>query len=311
MQDITIKTLIDNTAAVSNVMAEWGLSIHLELDGLKILFDTGAGNQGVLLHNMAVMKVASQEIDYLVLSHGHQDHTGGLRDFFQKYFYQNPDKDLEVICHPQAMEPQYVRRTGSFGCPFTPEELERFGAKFAFNKNPVWLNENVVISGEIPMVNEFETIGARFYKEGAEDEEKRAVSEDELRFQSHGRLLFRDTEIIDDQGIFIKTNLGLIIILGCAHRGFINTVRHAQNITGVEDVHLVIGGTHLYGASPERMEATVQMIKDLAIKKVGVSHCTGLVSACVLARDLGDVFFHNNAGSIITFPNGQIRYREF
>ncbi|NLJ79427.1 MAG: hypothetical protein GX335_00155 [Firmicutes bacterium] len=72
-----------------------------------------------------------------------------------------------------------------------------------------------------------------------------AVSEEELRFPSQGKKFKKDTKIRDDQAIFIKTNLGLITILDCAHRGMINTIRRAQNITGVPDVCLVIGGTHL------------------------------------------------------------------
>ncbi|HHY10268.1 MAG TPA: MBL fold metallo-hydrolase [Firmicutes bacterium] len=311
VEDITIKALIDNTASVSNVMAEWGLSIYLNLPDLNILFDTGAGNQGVLLHNMRAMGVAPKDIDYLVLSHGHQDHTGGLREFFQEHFYQTKGKELEVICHPQAMAPQYTRGTGSFGCPFTEEELARFGARFSFNKEPVWLSEDVVISGEIPLVNDFETIGEGFFREMPAGDRGPAVSEEELRFPGRGKKFKKDTEIIDDQAIFIKTNLGLIIILGCAHRGMINTIRRAQNITGMADVHLVIGGTHLYGASKERMAATVREIKTIGIEKVGVSHCTGLSSACILAGHLGTTFFNNNAGSTITFPAGKIRYRKF
>ncbi len=311
VEDLTIKTLIDNTASISNIMAEWGLSIYLNLPGLNILFDTGAGNHGVLLHNMRVMGVNPKDIDYVVLSHGHQDHTGGLREFFQEHFYQTEGKELEVICHPQAMAPQYTRGTGSFGCPFTEEELARFGVQFTFNRKPVWLNEGVVISGEIPMVNDFETIGEGFFREMPAAGKEIAVLEEELRFPRQGKKFKKDKEIIDDQAIFIKTNLGLIIILGCAHRGMINTVRHGQNITGMEDVYLVIGGTHLYGASTDRMAATVREIKEIGIEKVGVSHCTGLTSACVLAGHLGTTFFNNNAGSIITFPAGKIRYRKF
>jgi 7,8-dihydropterin-6-yl-methyl-4-(beta-D-ribofuranosyl)aminobenzene 5'-phosphate synthase len=93
-----------------------------------------------------------------------------------------------------------------------------------------------------------------------------------------------------------------VIILGCAHRGPINTVRHAQQITGVEQVHTVVGGTHLLRASEERVLITAAAFQEMGARRVGVSHCTGLHSAMLLAQQLGDVFFFNNTGTSITVP---------
>ena len=100
--------------------------------------------------------------------------------------------------------------------------------------------------------------------------------------------------------VIIKTNEGLVIILGCAHRGAINTVRHAQEITGVTSIHTVIGGTHLLHASEERVLRTGIALQELGVQRVGVSHCTGLPSAMLLAHQLGEAFFFNNTGTSIT-----------
>lgn len=314
VSDLTIKTLIDNTAATPNVVAEWGLSILIDTGEKKILFDTGAGNTDVLTHNMDALNVKLTEIDTLVLSHGHQDHTGGLRPFLKKLHNISSDKELEVICHPAAMNPQYVKNIGSFGCPYTKEELTRFGARFNFIKKPYDVTDDIIVSGEVPLTNDYESTGKAFFREfGSEfSSGKKELPEEELGFKATGKKFVQDLEVIDDMGIVIKTNLGLIVVLGCAHRGTINTIKHAMNITNTEKVFMVIGGTHTAGVSDYRMESTIKEIKKIGIKKVGVSHCTGQVAGCILSRELGkNIFFHNNAGSVIRFKDNELIVNQF
>ena len=103
--------------------------------------------------------------------------------------------------------------------------------------------------------------------------------------------------------IILATGLaGLVVILGCSHRGVINTLHHAREVTGVEAFHTVVGGTHLISASEERVLLTAAALKEFGVERVGVSHCTGLTSAALLAQELGDVFFYNNAATSITIP---------
>ncbi|HKL75534.1 MAG TPA: MBL fold metallo-hydrolase [Halanaerobiales bacterium] len=315
MKNITIKTLIDNTSANPFIMAEWGLSIYLNINGKKILFDTGAGNSQVLVNNMEVMNVNPANIDLLVLSHGHKDHTGGLRNFLRKMNRKDESKNMKIITHPAALKSQYIKNIGSFGLPFTREELEKYGAKFKVSKEPSWITDGIVVSGEIPMKNNFEKIGEGFYLKFNKkdfDEEKIIKEENELGFKTNGDKFVKDKELIDDQAIFIKTDLGLIIILGCAHRGIINTINYAREITGIDDIYMVIGGTHTANASEQRMNSTINEIKRMDVKKIGVSHCTGLVSGCKLSRELGkEIFFHNNAGSTIKYEDDSLKINEF
>ncbi|MGM0437748.1 MAG: MBL fold metallo-hydrolase [Bacillota bacterium] len=314
IDNIVIKTLVDNTSATPFVMAEWGLSIFLNIEGRKILFDTGAGNSQVLVNNMEVMDVSPENIDLLVLSHGHQDHTGGLRKFLEKMRTKNGNKEIEIISHPEALKPQYIKKIGSFGCPFTEEELQSLGARFKFSKKPTWINDNIIVSGEVPMINNYEEVGEGFYREFGENDKSYEIvkDKDDLGFKIDNKKFVKDEEIIDDQAIFIKTELGLIVILGCAHRGIINTIHYGQKITNMNKIYMVIGGTHTANVSDYRLESTIKELKRLNVRKVGVSHCTGLVSGCKLSNALGgDVFFHNNAGSVIKFENKRLKVNEF
>jgi len=290
INDIQIKTISENTASTPLVMAEWGLSMEITLGNNKILFDTGAGNINVLQHNMMVMAVEPSEISSIVLSHAHQDHTGGLRYFLSQRFNRSVER-IPIYCHPKTLEPTYVKSPMNnsyrfFGCPFSIEEIRRYNADFSVSKNPIELDgKSVMTSGEIPMMNDYESVGFNFFDQKNDTYQV-------------------DTEMIDDLALFIQTNQGLIIILGCAHRGMINTIHHAQNVTGVNKIFMVIGGTHLANVSKERMDQTIHEIKQLNIQKVGVSHCTGLTSGAYLQRELGnDIFFNNNAGSMIRFEN--------
>ena len=100
----------------------------------------------------------------------------------------------------------------------------------------------------------------------------------------------------------INTEYGLVVILGCAHRGIVNTLRHAQQLTGKESVYAAIGGTHLFRASDERIDQTIADLKDMGIQRLGVSHCTGFRASARLAQEFEDVFFLNNAGTRLTLP---------
>jgi 7,8-dihydropterin-6-yl-methyl-4-(beta-D-ribofuranosyl)aminobenzene 5'-phosphate synthase len=137
-------------------------------------------------------------------------------------------------------------------------------------------------SGEIPMISAYEII------------------EDNLLVK-RGSVLCVDP-LADDLALIIQSDFGLVLISGCAHRGMVNTLHHAQKLTGQELVYAVIGGTHLYRASTERITKTIADLKEAGIQKLGVSHCTGFVASSKLANEFPDAFFLNNAGTQFTLP---------
>jgi 7,8-dihydropterin-6-yl-methyl-4-(beta-D-ribofuranosyl)aminobenzene 5'-phosphate synthase len=273
---IRITTLSENTAGKLNLLAEWGLSILIEADGCMILMDTGLSLSAS--YNATSLGIDLSRVDRIVLSHGHVDHTGGLLHILKMM-----KGKVDVIAHPDIWKLKYAgrpdRTTEYIGVPFPEESAHTLGASFHLTKQPVWISENIVTSGEIPMITEYEKIDPMLYvKKGSE---------------------LRPDPLWDDQAVFIKSEKGLTIILGCAHRGTINTIRHAQKLTGIEQIHAVIGGTHLISASPERMNLTISELSRFGIPKLGVSHCTGLPASMMLARAFGDAFFFNNAGTRI------------
>jgi 7,8-dihydropterin-6-yl-methyl-4-(beta-D-ribofuranosyl)aminobenzene 5'-phosphate synthase len=275
--EIKLTTLSENTAS-SGFLAEPGLSMLIEADGLKVLFDTGAGISTV--HNAQLLGVDLRAIDRIVLSHGHYDHTGGLRDVLKRTGRK------EVTAHPAIWGRKYAEigtsRERYIGVPFVRELLEVLGASFNLTGEPVRLSENIMTSGEIPVVTDYEPVDDELYlKEGAE--------------------AGPDT-VPDDLALIINAEFGLVVILGCAHRGIVNTLRQAQKLTGQELIYAAIGGTHLLHASRERLEKTAADLKEMGVQYLGASHCTGFEASAYLAQEFGSGFFLNNAGTKLTLP---------
>ncbi len=277
---LRITTLSENTARIGNFLAEWGLSILVETDEVNILLDTGQSISAS--YNADILGIDLSKIDKIVLSHGHSDHTGGLRQILRRM-----RKEVEIIAHPDIWAVKYARRKGQadryIGIPFQRQELESLGAHFNLTAKPTKISDNIMTTGEVPMVTEFEEVEPnRFF-----------VKKDSG---------WQPDELLDDQALIINTEQGLIVILGCAHRGIINTIYHAQQLTGVKLVHTVLGGCHLVSASKERVRSTVAALRELDVQKLGISHCTGLPAAAIMAHEFGDRFFFNNGGTSINLP---------
>jgi 7,8-dihydropterin-6-yl-methyl-4-(beta-D-ribofuranosyl)aminobenzene 5'-phosphate synthase len=285
-------TLCENTAASTSFLGEWGLSVLVVVeDRYKLLFDTGLGQ--TLLYNADAFGIDLCGIEGVVLSHGHNDHTGGLKSLLRRVNSWQPENGLEIYCHPDAVNSKYVKHSQDTGynyagIPFRLEELENWGGRFKYSKEPVWLSENIVCSGEIPMTNSVETVTEICYLKNDTG--------------------FHSDPVLDDQALYITTNLGIIVILGCSHRGIINSVQYARQVTGMEKVYMVIGGTHLVKASQERLDFTISQLKAMGVEKIGVSHCTGMKSSAYLSNHFPDnAFIYNNAGTMITYDNGQLQ----
>ncbi len=296
IERLKITTLCDNGVADIEFLGEWGLSLHLSLgDAEDILFDTGDGRTCV--PNAAATGIDLSAVQSICLSHGHHDHTGGLLPVLEKIRQSSPSrKFVDIYCHPAALEQQYVKHSDTYfyrGIPFNLEELRRLGGRFHTSAQPVWLHEDVVLSGEIPLRTDFE-------------------APSDICFLKTGEDRYEPSPVLDDQALFIRTSLGLVVLSGCAHRGIINTLLHARELTGVERIHTVVGGTHLLNTHMFQQERTADMLLELKVEKIGVSHCTGLKPACYLAQRLGrDKFFFNNAGAVIGFNHRDIIVKAF
>ncbi|MBN1630498.1 MAG: MBL fold metallo-hydrolase, partial [Thermoleophilia bacterium] len=168
------------------------------------------------------------------------------------------------------------------GVPYAREALESAGARFELTARPTWLTPDIAVSGEEPMTTDFETVA------------------DSLCLKTEQG--FVPDAVVDDQSLYIRTDLGLVVVLGCAHRGMINIIRYGQQLAESSKVTMVLGGTHLGPASEAQVERTVEALREIDVQWVGVSHCTGLTVASRLAGEFSGRFFFNNTGRSITFP---------
>jgi 7,8-dihydropterin-6-yl-methyl-4-(beta-D-ribofuranosyl)aminobenzene 5'-phosphate synthase len=275
--EVKITTLSENTAA-GGCIGEQGLSMFIEADGMKILFDTGAGKAAV--YNADLMGIDFSSVDVIVLSHGHYDHTGGLYEVIRRAGKK------EIIAHQDV----WARKYGSMdntppryvGIPFVREVLEVMGASFRLTDKPVNISKHITTTGKVPMLNDYEKVETYLCVMDGEE-----MEQDELN---------------DDLSLVIDTDYGLVVILGCAHHGIVNNLKQAQRVTGKELIYAAIGGTHLIHASKERIEKTATALEEMGVQYLGVSHCTGFAASAFLAGRFGDRFFQNNAGTRLTLP---------
>ena len=276
--EVKITTLSENTA-VAGSLGEWGLCMFIEVGGKKILFDTGAGFSAV--YNAPLLGVDLTKADCIVISHGHHDHTGGLRDVLTRMH-----KKIDVHAHPDIWSRKYGRMENDsvryVGIPFPREALEALGANFVLTPEPVNLAEGVMTTGYVPMTNEYEVV------------------EKYLMVTKNGEL--EQDVLDDDQAMIIDTDFGLVVILGCSHHGIVNTLGHVRKITGKENIYAAIGGTHLVHASQKRLDRTAAALLEMGVQYLGVSHCTGFKASSYLGQVFGDRFFQNNAGTQLTLP---------
>jgi 7,8-dihydropterin-6-yl-methyl-4-(beta-D-ribofuranosyl)aminobenzene 5'-phosphate synthase len=276
---IRVRTLSENSVSWLGYLGEWGLSILVDVDDDTVLVDTGGGF--VAAHNSLVMGVDLKKIGTLLFSHGHEDHTGGLIPLLKLR-----EKPLEIIAHPDMWASKYWKDADGenyryIGVPYPREQAESLGAKFRISPEPQWITDSIVSSGEIPMVTAYETIDTNACVKTPEG--------------------FGPDPLNDDQSLFIKSEKGLIVISGCAHRGIINTILHGMKITGCDECFAVIGGTHLFGAPESRLDRTIEDLKKVGVQKLGVSHCTGPYAGAVLQQAFKEKFFFNLAGTASVF----------
>lgn len=272
---VRITTLSENAVAIPDVLAEWGFSALIEVEGMSLLLDTGASN--TVIHNAGMLGIDLKKVDRIILSHGHYDHTGGLQNVLRAM-----RKKIEIVAHPDIWAEKYSRQNDGVyryvGIPFQRQVLESLGASFTLAKEPVRFTDTVMTTGEVPEITEYEQI-----------EPNRFWIKDE------GEM--KPDPLADDLALIINTKPGLIVVLGCGHRGLINTLRQAQKLTRRQEIRLALGGCHLIGSSEERIWMTISALKEMDVQSIGVSHCTGLPAAAIMARELGDRFFFNNAGT--------------
>ncbi len=258
------------------LLGEHGFSCHLKTNGGDFLFDTGGGM--TIMNNAKLMGIDFTKLQGIMFSHGHFDHTGGLKQVLEK------TGAIPIYAHPDLFSPHYSKNSGkmhNIGVPWPPAELENLGGDFKFSAAPYEVAPGLLLSGEVPRISKVET------------------GDPNLLSLSEAGGEFTDP-LHDDLSLFINTDKGLVILLGCAHAGLLNIIDHAIQVTGQKKIHMVLGGTHLKFCSEEQMTATLDRLEELDVDRIGASHCTGLRGARMLAERFGQRFFSASVGVEIT-----------
>jgi 7,8-dihydropterin-6-yl-methyl-4-(beta-D-ribofuranosyl)aminobenzene 5'-phosphate synthase len=230
--------VLSEVRAMDGFGSEHGLSFLVEEDQKKILFDTGASD--LYIKSALKLGISLEEVDNIVLSHGHWDHGNGLQ-----YMDGKP-----LICHPGCFIKRYRKSGNSYlGLSLSEKEVE---ARFylSTSRQPVHLSEHLWFLGEIPRKNDFEAQTTKYMLEDGSDD-----------------------FIMDDSGLAVSTDRGLVVISGCAHAGICNMIVHARQVSGVDRVAAVVGGFHLGEVNNQTLK-TMTCLKNLGVKHVIPSHCT-------------------------------------
>ena len=264
-------------------LAENGISFLLKATTAgrttTILFD--AGMSGIpIIHNARVLGVDWDEIDQVVLSHGHPDHFGGIYAALEAMGRRVP-----LIVHPSAFHPRSIRRPDMmlqyFNRGLTERELVEAGAALVPVREPLDLAPGITTSGEIPITVDFE------------------------HEVPAGRMSIRDGHVhpdpIDDYLTLIinVTGVGLVVLDPCGHSGVLSSLDHATKITGVDALHGVLGGFHLghAGITQQKIDQTVAGLAERGLKLIAPMHCSGFRAQRAVAEALPEAFALMTAGA--------------
>jgi 7,8-dihydropterin-6-yl-methyl-4-(beta-D-ribofuranosyl)aminobenzene 5'-phosphate synthase len=273
IQNIRITTLVENTASGADLLAEHGLSFWIEYGDNRILFDTGQSN--ILIKNAKVLGIDLAKIDAIVISHGHYDHTGGLSDVLEIA------AKAKIYLHPGATEPKFSKNVSgakSIGMPDSAKEAIQ-GQHMIWTATPATIFPGISVTGQVPRMNDYEDVGGAFFVD--ENCQKPDV-------------------LLDDQTLFVESTKGLVVVLGCAHSGVVNTLDYISKLTGYNKIYVVIGGMHLLNASQIRIANTIEAFKKYDIQKVVPLHCTGRKAMEDLKHALGNKCMFLGAGGRIS-----------
>lgn len=274
---IRITTLIENSPGEHLALRnEHGISFCIETEHGKVLFDTG--QSASFLRNAEELRIDLSDLDYVVLSHGHYDHSGGFRALAEAV------SGFELVVGKGFFNEKYASVNGGFeflGNNFTRDFLDRRSIRFSELETPVReLIPGVHVLGQFPRIHKDEVVNPRF------------------------RLLTDGVSIpdsFDDEiMLVIETAEGLVVLLGCSHPGMRNMLDAAKQRFS-KPIYAVMGGTHLVEATSEVTKAAYEYLRTEGVSLIGVSHCTGERGMKILS-DIRHSYFHNRTGSCLIIP---------
>lgn len=266
----------DYSGSRQDLVAEHGLSLYIEVDGKKILFDTG--QNGKFIENAKKLNIDLKDLDYVIISHGHFDHGGGFRDLMEEI---NPD--IKLYVGKGFFDEKYnLMEGGDYefkGNSFDESFLQEHNIPVEYvHEKMINLTENLMLFTNFDRDEKFENINEIMY------------------LKKDGEYSLDDYN--EEVSLGIKTDKGLLVLVGCSHPGIVNILESIKNRTEM-DVYGVIGGTHLIMEDDEKINKIIDYLVDEEIELVGACHCTGKHGETMLSQQLGDVFRENHPGDVL------------
>jgi len=248
--------VLSTMLASDDGIGEWGFSAVVEVDGYRILFDTGA-RPDTVLNNAKELGVDLASINEVVLSHNHVDHTGGLMTLRRAYMPKNPD----ALSRAHVAQGIFAARRRTNGKPVdfmvrTRRDYEATGGSFVMYETPVEIRNGVWLTGPVPR-----KYPEKNWSSGVEIQDGAAWKED---------------TIPEDMSMVFNTAQGLVVLSGCGHSGIINTLDYARSSIRNAPIHAAMGGFHLYQLDDEKLRWTAGKLREFGLANFLGAHCTGI-----------------------------------
>ena len=257
--------LVENRTETEGILAEHGLSIYIETGDKRILLDAGASDAFAM--NAERMKVDLSQVDLAVVSHGHYDHTCGIPLFCRT------NRKAPVYIHKNAFRESHGFSKGEIedemcGIRWSNEQREAVSDRLVFTDGPVWITDDIVISGTIPLAEGFEPTEKFYY------------------FGVGGGPVFDDMS--HEQCLVVRESEGLYVFSGCSHRGVISALQCACSLFPDTPVAALIAGMHLYDAGKKEREEVIRQLQSHQVERILPVHCTGIEAIVELKQAFGD-----------------------
>ncbi len=269
-----LRITILSTMLADSGIGEWGFSALVEVDGRRILFDTGA-HDDVVSRNARELRVPLDTVPEVILSHNHGDHTIGLVPLRRELATTRPDALGTAHVAEGIFAPR--RREGSTNDLNAMNrfraQYEATGGAFTVHAKAAEIHPGVWLTGPVPRRNPERNWG------GA------AAGRLETKVEINGQLV-EDT-VPDDMSMIFDTEQGLVVLTGCGHAGVVNTIEHARDVVRPAPVHALIGGIHLFNASERTLAWTEGKLRDYGVRHLIGAHCTGVETVYRFRQSLG------------------------